>query len=252
MTGADVTKKASDIVLMDDNFASIVHAVEEGRGIFDNIQKFVHYLLACNTGEILFMFWSALVDWPVPLMPIQILWINLVTDGLPALALAMEPPEADIMSRPPRPPREPVITWRRGLVMLFHGVLIAAATAIGFQWIYAGDPSRLNEARVTAFCILAYSQLFYSFGCRSQNSTLPQLGLFSNLFLFGSIFASALLQLAIVTVPLARDFFHITNFQTLPWATLLGLSLAPVTIIELIKLIHAAVTRKSRNTTHAS
>lgn len=99
---AHVTKEASDMVLTDDNFASIVNAVEEGRGIFGNIQKFVHYLLSCNVGEVLLMFFAALIGWPVPLAAIQILWINLVTDGLPALALGMEPPERDIMTRPPR------------------------------------------------------------------------------------------------------------------------------------------------------
>src|SRR5207249_2195142 len=124
LSGTDVAKEASDMVLTDDNFTSIVNAVEEGRGIFDNIQKFVHYLLSCNTGEVLFMFFAALVGWPVPLLPVQILWINLVTDGLPALALGMEPPERDIMQRKPRPPREPVITLGRGLLMLFHGILV--------------------------------------------------------------------------------------------------------------------------------
>ena len=110
IAGTDVTKEASDMVLTDDNFASIVNAVEEGRGIFDNIQKFVHFLLSCNAGEVLLMFFAALIGWPVPLSAIQILWINLVTDGLPALALGMEPPERDIMSRSPRPPLEAVIT----------------------------------------------------------------------------------------------------------------------------------------------
>ena len=110
VTGTDVTKEASDMVLTDDNFTSIVGAVEEGRGIFDNIQKFIHYLLSSNTSEILLMLFAALAGWPAPLAAVQLLWINLVTDGLPALALGMEPPERDIMRRPPRPPREPVIT----------------------------------------------------------------------------------------------------------------------------------------------
>src|SRR5262249_25999013 len=127
LTGTDVTREASDMVLTDDNFASIVGAVEEGRGIFDNIQKFVHYLLSCNAGEVLVMFFAAVVGWPAPLDAIQILWINLVTDGLPALALAMEPPEKDVMHRPPRPPRESVVTLGRGLLIGWHGLLIAGA-----------------------------------------------------------------------------------------------------------------------------
>ena len=121
------------MVLTDDNFASIVSAVEEGRGIFDNIQKFIHYLLASNAGEVLLMLFAALAGWPAPLTAVQLLWINLVTDGLPALALGMEPPERDIMRRPPRPPREPVITRRRGLLILFHGVLMAAVAAVGVR-----------------------------------------------------------------------------------------------------------------------
>ena len=110
ITGTDVTKEVSDMVITDDNFASIVAAVEEGRGIYDNIKKFIHYLLSCNTGEILVMFVASLVGLPVPLLPIQILWVNLVTDGLPALALGVDPVDTDIMNRPPRPTDEAVIT----------------------------------------------------------------------------------------------------------------------------------------------
>jgi Ca2+-transporting ATPase len=127
--GTDAAKEASAMVLTDDNFASIVSAVEEGRGIFDDIRKSVFFLLACNSGEILFMLFAALAGWPVPLLPIQLLWINLVTDGLPALALGMEPPEPDVMTRPPRRPREPVITAARGALMLAMGVLIAAGAS---------------------------------------------------------------------------------------------------------------------------
>src|SRR5205085_2834858 len=132
ISGTDVTKEASDMVLTDDNFRSIVSAVEEGRSIYDNIQNFVRYLLSCNAGEVLFMFFAALVGWPIPLTAIQILWINLVTDGLPALALAMEPPDPDVMRRPPRPANEPLIPRRLGLLMAAEGALFAAVTAAGF------------------------------------------------------------------------------------------------------------------------
>ena len=120
-SGTDVTREASDIILTDDNFASIVNAVEEGRGIYENIQKFVRYLLTCNSGEVMFMFFAAVFGWPSPLTAVQILWINLITDGLPALALGLEPPEPDLMQRNPRPPSERLITrlsacefYRRG------------------------------------------------------------------------------------------------------------------------------------------
>jgi Ca2+-transporting ATPase len=250
ITGTDVTKEASDMVLTDDNFTSIVNAVEEGRGIFDNIQKFIHYLLSCNVGEVLFMFVSALIGWPVPLLAAQLLWINLVTDGLPAIALGMEPPERDIMSRPPRPPREPVITLRRGILMLYHGTLMAAATAIGFWLVYQGDEARLASARTTAFCVIAYTQLMYSISCRSLQRTMPELGFFSNPYLFGAIAISGLLQLIVVSIPYAESFFGAVSLSTREWLLVLGLSLMPVTVIEITKLLRAGLNRvrgKSRS-----
>ena len=239
VAGTDVTKEASDMVLTDDNFASIVNAVEEGRGIFDNIQKFVHYLLACNTGEVLLMFFAALIGWPVPLAAIQILWINLVTDGLPALALGMEPPERDIMTRPPRPPLEAVITPRRGLLMLFHGTLIATVAGLGFWLIYQGNEAQLGRARAVAFCVCSFSQLFFAIGCRSQRFTMPELGLFTNLPLFGAIVISGLLQLSAVTLPFAQPVFEVATHLSSEWLLIGVLSLTPVTIIEVVKLLRA-------------
>ncbi len=239
LTGTDVTKEASDMVLTDDNFASIVNAVEEGRGIFDNIQKFLHYLLSSNASEVLFMFFAALIGWPAPLLAIQILWINLVTDSLPALALSMEPPERDIMRRRPRPPREPVITWQRGLLILAHGFLMAAVAMIGFAVVYQNDETQLPRARMAAFCVLAYAQLFYSFACRSRRYTLPELGLFSNPYLFGAIAVSGLLQLSVVTLPWAQPLFETAGQFGWEWALIIALALTPVTVIEVAKLVRA-------------
>ena len=239
VTGTDVTKEASDMVLTDDNFASIVNAVEEGRGIFDNIQKFVVYLLSCNAGEVLLMFFAALIGWPVPLVAIQILWINLVTDGLPALALGMEPPERDIMTRQPRPPHEAVITRERGLLILFQGILIATVAALGFWIIYQGDEAHLARARTMTFCITAFSQLFFAIGCRSQRFTMPELGLFSNPHLFWAIVISGLLHLSIVTLPFTQPVFEATDHPAWEWLLVVLLSLAPVTIIEVGKLLRA-------------
>jgi magnesium-transporting ATPase (P-type) len=238
-SGTDVTRQAADMVLTDDNFASIVSAIEEGRGVFDDIRKVVHYLLGCNTGEVLFMFIGALAGWQSPLKAIQILWINLVTDALPALALGIEPPEHDAMRRPPRPPGEGVITRPRGLRMLFHGTLIAGATLAGFMlmlWLHPKD-DRHVIARTVAFCILSYSQLFYSFSCRSDKYTLPQLGFFSNKGLIGAIILSGLIQTA-VFLPHVSHIFHVTTLSW-EWGVVLGLSLLPVTIIEVIKLLRA-------------
>ena len=239
ITGTDVTKEASDMVLTDDNFASIVAAVEEGRGIFDNIRKFVQYLLACNAGEVLFMFFAAAVGWPAPLIAIQILWINLVTDGLPALALAMEPPERDIMLRRPRASEAPFISYRRGLVMVVHGLLVAAAAAIGFAAVYGGDESQLPPARTVAFGIVAFAQLFYSLTCRSQRRTLPELGFMTNPHLWGAIAISALLQFTVMVLPVARPIFKISPPMGLDWGLVAGLALAPVTIIEISKFLLA-------------
>jgi Ca2+-transporting ATPase len=247
ITGADVTKEASDMVLTDDNFATIVNAVEEGRGIHENILKFVHYLLASNTSELLFMFFAALVGWPLPLLAIHILWINLVSDSLPALALGTEPPERGVMSRPPRPLNEPIVGLRRGLRILLHGCLLAVAAAVGFAWFYRDDPANLDTARTAAFCILVYSQLFYAFACRSFSETMPSLGFWSNPRLLGGIAVASLLQLAVVFMPLTRDVFK-THGDLSPaaWLLVFGLALVPVTAIEVTKLV------RRRTSTHKS
>jgi len=236
IAGTDVTKAASDMVLIDDNFASIVAAVEEGRGIYDNIQKFIHYLLSCNAGEVLVMFVAALAGWPAPLAAIQILWLNLVTDGLPALALGLEPPEADIMERPPRPPREAVITPARGALILAHGLIVAAVSLAAFWWTWGGDPGRLPHARTVTFCVAAFSQLFFAIGCRSDRVTAFELGFFTNPWLLGAIAVSMLLQVSIVTLPYAQDVFQVGSQPGRDWLIVAGLSLVPVTVIELAKL----------------
>jgi P-type Ca2+ transporter type 2C len=236
ITGTDVTKEASDMVLTDDNFASIVAAVEEGRGIYDNIQKFIHYLLSCNAGEVLVMFVAAVAGWPAPLAAIQILWLNLVTDGLPALALGLEPPEADIMNRPPRPPREAVITPGRGALILVHGVIVAAVSLVAFWWTWQGDPAELPHARAVTFCVAAFSQLFFAIGCRSDRRTAVEIGFFSNPWLLVAIAISMLLQASVVTLPYAQDVFHVRGQLGGDWLWVLGLALVPVTVIEVAKV----------------
>jgi Ca2+-transporting ATPase len=246
ITGTDVTKEASDMVLLDDNFASIVNAVEEGRTIYDNIRKFVHYLLATNAGEVLVMFFATLVGWPAPLLAIQILWINLVTDALPALALGVEPPEPDVMKRPPRPPHERVISRRRGLLMLYHGVLNAAAAAVAFYVVYRGSEQNLPAARSVAFCTLAFSQLFFSFGCRSERYTMPELGFFSNPWLLAAIAGSLSLQLVVVTVPFLQPLFQVAPITSAwQWLLIAALALTPATFIEVAKLVQERLRRRA-------
>lgn len=239
ITGTDVTKQAADMILTDDNFASIVNAVEEGRAIFDNIRKVVYFLLSCNAGEIILMFIAAVIGWPVPLAAIQILWINLVTDSLPALALTLEAPERGVMRRPPRSQQEPVIPWNQGVQIVLYGLLVAAACILGFWLTYRDDPTQLDVARATTFCIAAFSQLAMSFAFRSPHQTLPQLGLLTNPWLLAGIFASVLLQIFVVLVPAFQHLFEIEHTLTSEWPIIILLSLAPVTVVELGKIVRS-------------
>ena len=178
----------------------------------------------------------------MPLAAIQILWINLVTDGLPALALALERPDRNVMQRPPRPPHEPVLTLRHGWRIVWHGLLVAAATAGGFWFVYRGDDERFELARTVAFCILAYAQLCFSFACRSERQTLLTLGLFTNPYLLAAIAISGLLQLSVVMLPFARPYFEVhVGLTGAEWLLVLGLALAPVTFVEVGKLLLAAI-----------
>ena len=229
ITGTDVTKEASDMVLTDDNFASIVSAVEEGRGIFDNIRKFIHYLLASNASEVLFMLFAALVGWPAPLTAVQLLWINLVTDGLPALALGVEPPERDIMRRPPRPPHEPVITRPGGLLILSHGALMAAVGVVGLRLhLPARRGPRAGAHRGVLHPGLHAALLLLRLPQPAPTRS-RELGPFSNPYLFGAIAGSALLQFAVVTLPLTRPVFDIPGHPGGDWLYILPLALVPVT-----------------------
>ncbi|MBN1979981.1 MAG: cation-translocating P-type ATPase [Chitinivibrionales bacterium] len=268
ITGTDVTKEVSDMVVTDDNFASIVAAVEEGRGIYENIKKFVHYLLSCNCGEILVMFIATLFGLPIPLLPIQILWVNLVTDGLPALALGVDPVEKDIMRRQPRSLGEKVID-RSGLIqILWQGFVIAMCSLGAFTFIYYCDKSftlsdlfkaftahdycsvkdflsmpqhvqeaLLDKARTYAFIILALSQSFQSFNCRSQTQSLFKIGVFSNKNLIYATLITTALNFFVLYNPLFQKILHI---QPLHWEELLviiAVSSIPLWIMESYKLV---------------
>ena len=236
ITGTDVTKEVSDMVLTDDNFASIVNAVEEGRGIYNNIQEVVHYLLSCNISEVALVLFAAVVGWPVPLLPIQILWINLITDGLPALALAMEKPEPDVMNRNPRIPNEPFFTRERGSQILIHGFAMAMINIGGFAYAYvSGDTS---YAQAMTFYVTTFAQLFFSFACRSSRYTLPQLGVFTNPYLFAAIAISGILQMSLLWLPLTRHVFFKTAPQfAFDWLVIFLLALIPVSVVEITKII---------------
>jgi len=237
LTGTDVTKAAADMVLTDDNFTSIVSAVEEGRGIFDNIQKVIHYLLACNTGEVLLMFFAAVLGLPVPLTALQILWINLVTDGFPALALAVEPPEENLMRRRPRPPDAKMISGRRGRAIFWHGLIIAFSSLASFVWARAMIGDDLKATQFVTFTVTAFAQLFFVLSCRSERATVSSIGWFSNRPLLLSVSLSALLQL-VVTALLARrggEFERLAVPQL--WFAAFGCSLVPFLAFEIQKAV---------------
>ncbi|MCL6644702.1 MAG: cation-translocating P-type ATPase [Dehalococcoidia bacterium] len=241
VTGTDVTKQASAMVLMDDNFTSIVNAVEEGRCIYDNVQKVLQFLLSCNAGEILLMLVTSLLGWPAPLVPIQLLWINLVTDGLPAIALSLEKPEPGIMRRKPRSSQASMLSRRLGLNILLQGALVGGAALAAFGFVYLADPDNpenVGRARTMAFCVLVYGELLRSLAARSQTLTLARLGFFSNPYLLGAIGVSFLLQLSVVMLPFARPFFESVQHFAWEWALLFGLALVPVTVIELLKIVN--------------
>jgi Ca2+-transporting ATPase len=236
ITGTDVTKEVSDMIITDDNFASIVSAVEEGRGVYDNIKKFIHYLLSCNVGEILVMFVSSLAGLPVPLLPIHILWVNLVTDGLPALALGVDPINANIMKQPPRPTNEAVITKQQVFLMLTQGAFIAFCSLLAFCFVYYIEEGKdLGRARTAAFIVLSCSQLFHSFNCRSMSESLFKIGLFTNKKLILATFISFLLQMLVVYIPFIQKIFKTEPLGLLDWILVITISSFPLWAMEIVK-----------------
>ncbi|RFT16150.1 MAG: Cation-transporting ATPase [Candidatus Saccharicenans subterraneus] len=238
ITGTDVTKEVSDMVVTDDNFASIVAAVEEGRAIYDNIKKFVHYLLSCNLAEIMVMFTASLIGWPVPLLPIQILWVNLVTDSFPALGLGFDPPDPEIMSRPPRQPGEPIIDRRRAGLMSIQGIFMAACALVAFSYVLFVENEGIERARTAAFIVLSVSQLFHAFNCRSQMKSVFELGLFSNLKLVYAFLVSLSLQLSVVYVPSFQKIFKTQNLTLFDWGLVVVLSSLSLWGMEIVKWLN--------------
>lgn len=220
-TGTDVTKEASSMVLSDDNYATIVAAIEEGRAIYDNIRKFIRYLLSCNTGEVLTMFLAAVLGLPLPLIPIQILWVNLVTDGLPAMALGVDPPDPDVMRRPPRPPEEGVFARRLGYKILGRGILIGLGTLATFMYGWKLADGGLQEARTMAFATLVMAQLIHVFDCRSERRSIFEIGFFSNPYLVGAVALSVSMLLAAIYMPFMQPAFQTYPLSPGDWLLVL-------------------------------
>ncbi len=222
--GTDVTKEASDMILSDDRFATIVSAIREGRGIYDNIRKFIRYLLSCNTGEVLTMFVASLMGLPIPLLPIQILWVNLVTDGLPAMALSVDPIAKDVMNQKPRSPQESI--FAHGLVykIALRGMLIGASALAAYILGYYFSGGSLENARTMAFATLVFSQLFHVFDCRSEKYSIFEVGLTTNRYLLMAVGCSALMQLAVIYWPFLQGIFQTTPLDGFQWLIVLTLS----------------------------
>jgi Ca2+-transporting ATPase len=230
ITGTDVAKEASSLVLLDDNFATIKSAIKEGRNIYENIRKFIRYLLASNVGEILVMLFAMLLALPLPLVPIQILWVNLVTDGLPAMALGLDQAEGDVMKRKPRHPREGV--FARGLwwKIVSRGFLIGLVTLIAFIIVYKQHPDNLVYAQTVAFATLVMAQLIHVFDCRSERSIFHR-NPFQNMYLVGAVISSILLMLVVIYYPPLQSIFHTVALEPKEWLLILGMASLPTFLL---------------------
>ncbi|MDD5468848.1 MAG: HAD-IC family P-type ATPase [Anaerolineales bacterium] len=235
--GTDVAREAADMVLADDNFATIVAAVEEGRVVFANVRKFVHYLFSCNLSEILTVFVATVSGLPMPLLPLQILWLNLVTDVFPALALAGEPAEPGIMKRPPpegaryqRPPA----SFVRSVVS--QGSLLALSTLAAFVWALRSSPN-VERATTVAFLTLGLAQLFHAFNSRYESGPVFRAGLFSNRSLWAAIGLTLALEMAAIYLPGAQAILKTVPLTPYEWIVVVVASLSPALVIEIYKLV---------------
>lgn len=252
ITGTDVAKGASDMILTDDNFTTIVHAIEEGRNIYNNIKKTVIFLLSCNLGEVITIFISILLNWPVPLLATHLLWINLITDSLPAISLGIDPGDHDVMRQKPRNPKESFFARGAGVRAILGGVLIGLLTLAAFYcglWEHnyplgviitdLDNPQYANVltySRTMAFVVLAASQLFYSLSMRSETKSIFQVGVFKNKYLIGSIIVGLLLQLTVISVPFLAKGFQVQNLSLKDWGFVMVFAIIPLLVNEIIKL----------------
>ena len=233
--GTEVAKGAADMVLMDDNFATIVEAVREGRGIYDNIRKAVHFLLSSNIGEIITIFVAMVLGWATPLLPIQLLWVNLVTDSLPAIALGLDPAEKDIMERQPRKDTS-LFGGGMGSRIVVEGMMIGmlALIAFGIGHIYFDGGKGYITGRTMAFAVLSLSQLVHAFNMRTEHS-LTQISLSSNPFLVGAFFVGCILQVGVIMAGSLAAVFKVCPLGWMEWMIVAGLALVPLPVVELEK-----------------
>lgn len=236
ITGTDVSKGASDMILTDDNFSTIVSAVEEGRKIYLNIKKSIVFLLSCNLGEILTLFTAILLNWNSPLQPIHILWVNLITDSFPALSLGVDNTKEDVMDKPPRDPKESIFIRSDKIQLIINGILIGGITLFAFKLGERLYPSSLVHAQTMAFVVLSVSQLFLSLSLRSNTKSAFSLGIFSNKYLVYSILLGIFLQVIIISIPFIANIFKVTPLLFYDWIVVILVSLIPFVINEILKL----------------
>ncbi len=234
ITGTEVAKEASEMILTDDNFATIVSAVEEGRGIYENIKKAIHFLLSTNIAEILTLFLATLFGWAQPLLPIQILWINLITDSLPALSLGMEKTDPDVMKEKPRKQNESIFAGGLGFRIIIQGIILALITLCTFY--YSWRAWGLDTGRTMAFTVLAISQLFQAMNAKVGKHSVFSKYLFSNKYFWGSILLSLILQILVDVVTPLHGIFHTVGLTGVQWLIVFGASALPVVLVELWKL----------------
>lgn len=237
ITGTDVAKNTSDVILTDDNFATIVHSVEEGRIIYANIKKFISFLLSCNIGEILIVLIAILLNLEEPFVPIQLLWLNLVTDSFPALALGVEKGEEDIMDQPPRDPDEPILDKHSAILIGLQSVAITIATLGAYFYGLKHYGTDINGARTVAFATLILSELLRSYSVRSTKHTVFHIGIFSNKKLVIGTAISTILMLIVIYVPGLNDLFYTVPLGLKEWSVILPLSFLPFIVGELRKVI---------------
>lgn len=250
ITGTDVAKGAADVVLTDDNFSTITAAVEEGRNIYKNIKKSILFLLSCNLGEIVTLFIGILMGWPAPLTAIHILWVNLITDTLPAIALGVDPEDPDVMKEKPRSASERIFVKDDVSFMILNGSLIGILTLFAFMEglkiytestslftmnLQAVNSEALIHAQTLAFLTLSVSQLFHAFNLRTSRKSIFQAGIFKNRYLIGAVGVGLVLQIALVYVPVFSDWFHLRPLVWQEWLFVIGLSMIPVAVNEFVK-----------------
>lgn len=244
--GTDVAKNASDMILADDNFSTIITAIEQGRNIYNNIKKSVIFLLSCNVGEVIAMFVAIIAGLPVPLIAIQLLWINLVTDTLPAVALGMDPGDKDVMKEKPRQINENFFSHGAGTRVIRAGILIGILTLVAFLLGYhfrghnplgSNIPETVHEyARSLAFMTLIACQLFYSFSFRHEHKSIFKVGFFSNKYLIGAVIVGLILQLLVLYIPFMQAAFKLQPIGLNDWLLILGLGVVPLLANELVKV----------------